>query len=583
MTHTAYSWARNRTMVNRSEHSFTPPANARLVLWSAAAGTILFQSDRAPSRLMLGEQPRHVDGPAIMPAVGDLCGAPKPEWRDALILSDDWTAGGCSTETRLRSFQEVGTRAALFLGTEGLPFDWDGTNRESIRSIVGISINPGDYRRMSAALARSVNSDGRDWHYIWCAPEDSPLLGSVPFIVTDRSMQVALMLAVACNVAFASSQLRKAHRGAPVRKKSRINTAVLVLICELASQMLYLVYLVDGPSLEHTRPAMLSFIVARLVTIVGLQLQSVSILVIALHLRQIRRRAEGRSSTAMSTTRDKLSAIVRPSLAHLHGPDRATTTEPTRRPSLADALTLAIGMSSQLRVEYALILIFVGMIIGDIVVNGILTGLYLGTDALTFVMVLYNALLKILVGAWFVWEGKVISRMLSNSNASRNAHTHHRFVRGARRVGLTINLTVAMLVAHELLRTALHEEGGWAYWWSMLGTSTAAIITLVVQSTLTISMFRPHSIVARTQQRATEASINVPPNTTPSNNAQARKTSIESVVFRSAFRASASSFETNMDDDLSSMASNAGSNDPSPDARRATQTTTNVELDANDA
>lgn len=93
----------------------------------------------------------NVTAPLLRPPTGLLCGAPNEAWRNFIILGDDWSTPGCSMEHRARIIQSAGAAAAIFVGTEGVPFDWDGSDTSDITLMTGV-VPWSDYARLEGHL-----------------------------------------------------------------------------------------------------------------------------------------------------------------------------------------------------------------------------------------------------------------------------------------------------------------------------------------------------------------------------------------------------------------------------------------------
>lgn len=257
----------------------TPPVSAQIALWSATSDLIM-SSHATPYRMLFGDYSTNMSGPALKPSQDLLCSDARAEWKGHIVVAGDWTTPSCSIETRARSLQSVGVTAALFMGTEGLPFTRDASDRSDLR-LPSFVLNPKAYGELIDALSKVERNESS---FLWFSPADTPLLGSMIFMTIDRFLQIAFLVASLSNAAFAAWRIYlfcDASRDA----MTTMTTATLVCSLELLGSILLAVYIIDGPGLEHTRPACMPFIVDRLSLSMYTQLNVLSTLVISMHLR----------------------------------------------------------------------------------------------------------------------------------------------------------------------------------------------------------------------------------------------------------------------------------------------------------
>jgi hypothetical protein len=258
------------------------------------AGNMLYESSSSPWHLMLGNQASNVSGPVVRPPRGELCNEPTHvQWRGYTILGGDWTSPGCSIETRVRIFQAAGAVAAVFVGTEGLPFDWDGSDRQELKNITAVVMNSKDYARLLLHVPERMASVHQDVHqelYLWLEAQDTPLLHSVSFRLIDRALQATFFLAAACNAYLGITRLHGFVRAQRMSRHLTSSAAMWVLSLELAASFLFLLFVVDGPGLEHTRPAVLPWIVDRMVLSLFFECHMLATLVLSSHLRFVCKR-----------------------------------------------------------------------------------------------------------------------------------------------------------------------------------------------------------------------------------------------------------------------------------------------------
>ena len=257
------------------------PHDSRILLWSNASA-IFFQSARAPWHASFGSKPRNASGRVIRPSRDELCTKHTVAWYGAILLGGDWTTSGCSIETRARHFEAAGAAVAIFEGTEGLPFDWDGSDTSNIRIAV-VVINQLLYKRIAGLVANgtSISSDV----LLWLAPEESPLLSDTGFVVFGRSVQALLVVA---NLVVVAIAVRRLIRHWLARKRHQPTLAIQVVALELCSALFLLVVVIDGPGIEHTRPALFPFFVFRMAIALHLNCQMLAVLLFASYLSSVR-------------------------------------------------------------------------------------------------------------------------------------------------------------------------------------------------------------------------------------------------------------------------------------------------------
>ena len=66
-------------------------ASGQELLWSPMAYKMHF-----------GTPPRNLSAPVVVPPRTELCGPGNASWAGHIVLADDWTTPGCSTEARRR-------------------------------------------------------------------------------------------------------------------------------------------------------------------------------------------------------------------------------------------------------------------------------------------------------------------------------------------------------------------------------------------------------------------------------------------------------------------------------------------------
>ena len=214
------------------------PTGSHFGLWSLTTGELLQHSATPPLHTRFGPRPHNVTGALVKPPLKGLCTwrQEMSAWRGSVVLCGDWTFPGCSIEERSRVLTAAGVAAAVFMGTEGLPLDWDGSSYDSI-GIPAIVINPDLYGRVASTLESTVPSG----YMVWLAPQDSPLLHDQSFMLFDRTMQIVFFCAAAANIFLAIYQLiniRKVAKAlARSSKKLKMRTATQVISLELVSAL----------------------------------------------------------------------------------------------------------------------------------------------------------------------------------------------------------------------------------------------------------------------------------------------------------------------------------------------------------
>lgn len=544
------------------EHS-----SIRILLTSTATGAPLLSSSVPPWRFLFGDRVANVSGFVMQPSLSDdMCTNPPPEWRGQIILAGDWTTPRCSPETRARALESVGAVAAVIEGTEGLPFGWDGSDRDTIR-LPTFTLSYKLYGQLKEALslAEADRPTLAPSAHLWLVPEDTPLLQSRAFTIFDRCLQAAFFFFVLTNILLAIWRLHGFWR---VRKLPgiSISAAVTVLTLELIGCCWMLVFIVDGPSMEHTRPALMPFMIDRLSLSLSLEFNMLSMLVMSMHLRQIRKRVEHRVDKANKSNKpqtatihamlakvaSKLSpAAIQPEdpMATIEAglrPTRATRNKKsgrtakytstlggilirrrssTGRRSSVDKLSTAMPTCTLTKHDH----MFAGMVVLLIIVENtlaVLTGLFMAPADVTFYATIYIILVLLVMGFYFMWQATIISRALERATTQYGDRQEgrkspaRRFTLAARRIGVCLIVKVILGLVNEFLRLHLMPDGGWTYWGTLTPISSAVIGCQILASGLAINAFRPPDMGRRQPSRS---SLSMQPATTQTAGSPATK------------------------------------------------------------
>ena len=396
------------------------PAGTRLCLWSLSTGELLQHSTDPPLRTRFGPQLPNVTGALLKPPLAGLC-TWRPEmsaWQDRIVLAGDWTSPGCSIEERARILTDAGATAVIFMGTEGLPLDWDGSAYEGIR-IPSVVIGASRYTRIAEAIDTSATdmstflSDARPAAdiMIWLAPNDTPLMHEPSFLAFDRALQALFFLAAASNVALALYQLARflmaAKRLAASSNKLQAGSAIKVICLELVSALAMIVFIIDGPGMEHTRPVVLPWLAHRLALAVQTEAHMLALLVSSTHLQRIRSRVQNtRPQRSVESSGENFRESIN------------VSDEDTKCCQVASCYHGFV-------VGSILMLVVVDLFIA------VCTGMYIVPDFfVTYIVATYIIFVNTFIGGWFIWQAHVISRMLKRVASSN--HSNRRMTRLSR-------------------------------------------------------------------------------------------------------------------------------------------------------
>ena len=131
-------------LVGSASISPSLPHSARLAVWNASTGALLKAWNTPPFRALFGAQPTNMSATLVRAQSKIACSGSDQTWVGSAVLGGDWTEPGCSIQARSKNFQARGAVAAIFKGTEGLPFDWDGSDVSDVHIVV-IIVRTKDY------------------------------------------------------------------------------------------------------------------------------------------------------------------------------------------------------------------------------------------------------------------------------------------------------------------------------------------------------------------------------------------------------------------------------------------------------
>ena len=459
--------------------AFTPPAHAlnmtslptgaRFGLWSLTSGAMLRHSESPPLYARFGTRPANVSGGLVKPPLDGLCSWSEEmrAWNGRVLLGGEWSAG-CSIEQRSRVFSTAGVAAAIFSGTEGLPLDWDGSDVSSIDVPVMV-ISSSLYYALAADLDASANLT------VWLAPEDTPLLHDTGFIVVDRLLQVLFFLGASANVFLAIYQLARFYIvGKKLAKTSaslNSGAAVTVIGLELISSLAMVLFIVDGPGMEHTRPVLLPWLVHRLALGFQTSFHMLALLFSSKHLRKIRRRVEDTSSHSKRSSID---------VGRSGSIDLGSGTSLRR-------FNCTFRVSS--RWDGIVTFSITSLVVLDLV-SAFLTGLYIPSPDFTFLAATYIALVTLGIGCWFVWQASIISGKLKKAQGSHRRVD--RLSKNSKRIGIvTVIGCIFGAIAEVVINPMLKESGGWTFWWVMMFMWCVMEGFMLIASTQQILAFQP--------------------------------------------------------------------------------------------
>ena len=462
------------------------PPSASVALWNTSTGTLLNQWTRAPYRAAFGSQPANVSATLVVAKTEIACAGSEPTWNGNAVLGGDWTKPGCSIEVRAKNFQDSGALAAIFQGTEGLPFDWDGSTVADIHIAVVI-VGYKDYDELQDAATIAAGSVPP---LVAFAPKDTPLLLDSAFRIVERAIQVAFFIAASYVFLFAAWQLVRFRRTARATGDSQNIHAIRVIGCELLATAGMLIYIIDGPGQEHTRPCVLPWFVHRVSLSVHVEFHLLASLVFYWHLRQIRKRVEtddGPTNSPKSVSRRltgprrSISGMVSLFLEGRHDDGPGSS-------SLCSSSFCSILSSSKLFVSVIVICLVCDF------ASAVLVALYISAGAdFTFYTTIFVACVSFSVGAWFAYQALVIIRAIkrAETEAKSGQSVVSKVSKNAKRNGISMMLSIIFAVASELGRQLLLNEGGMTYWWSLLPLWTLMLGFMLLTSFFQIKAFQP--------------------------------------------------------------------------------------------
>ena len=381
----------------------TLPKSSHLALWNAADGKLLKQWPTLPFRSAYGAQPVNVSAPLVRADPQIACAGDDLKWNGRVVLGGDWTTPGCSIQVRAKNFQARGAVAAIFQGTEGVPFDWDGSDVSDVHITVVI-VRTKDYKELDAS---AVAAGGTPLAVAF-APAVTPLLLNIPFVVVERAIQIVFIIAAVYVSALAVWQLVRFRRVAKQMGSDQNKHAIRVVGCELIATLSILVYIIDGPYMEHTRPCVLPWFVHRISLSLHVEFHLLAALFFYWHLRQIRKRVEsGPRETTRHCAAKKRGSLGTMVSLFLEGRSSKLGGQ-IHLEERCPRLTSALAMSKS-----HLFLIVISICLVCDFASAILVGLYFSaSDGFTLFTTAFVALVSFAIGAWFAYQALMIIRAL---------------------------------------------------------------------------------------------------------------------------------------------------------------------------
>ena len=472
------------------------PQNIHLAAWNASTGALLNSWTTPPFRALFGAQPTNVSATLVRTPPKTACTGFEQRWVGNAILGGDWTTPGCSIQVRAKNFQAGGAVAAIFQGTEGLPFDWDGSDVSGIHIAVVI-VRTKDYKQLDNLAIAS----GTTPLAIAFKPADTPLLLDPIFVATERTIQIVFLLAAVYIIGLAVYQLLCFRRLAKQTGSAQNKHAIRVITCELIAMMSMLIFIIDGPYQEHTRPCVLPWLVHRVSFSLHVEFHLLGALFFYWHLQQIRKSVE-RSSTMRTKRRASLRRLSLGSVVSnfLHGrhnelnccgekePDK---NEPDKNES--DKNESEATLFSAPSTSLIFVCTIVICLLSDFA-SAVLVGLFFsaGEDFTLFSTALLS-LVSFSVGAWFAYQAVMIVRALQEAekNGAKSGQSiASKLSKNASRNGVSMMLSILLGVLNEFMRIILVDEGGMLYWWVLLPLWAMFLLMLLLTSFFQITAFQ---------------------------------------------------------------------------------------------
>ena len=294
-------------------------------------------------------------------------------------------------------------------------------------------------------------------------------------------------------------QLVRFRRTAQATGDSQNIHAIRVIGCELLATVGMLIYIIDGPGQEHTRPCVLPWFVHRVSLSVHVEFHLLACLVFYWHLRQIRKRVEDDDGPTTNTPTRGQSFSRR-----LTGPRRSISTMVSlflegRRDDSGGQMRGSVCICSNSFCSFLVSSkLFVSVLVICLVcefASAVLVGLYISAGGdFTFYTTLLVAIVSFAIGAWFAYQALMIIRALKRAETKGTKSGQSvvsKVSKNASRNGISMMLSIIFAVASELARQLLLEEGGMIYWWSLLPLWTLMLGFMLLTSFFQIRAFQP--------------------------------------------------------------------------------------------
>ena len=269
-------------------------------------------------------------------------------------------------ETRARAAQSVAVAGILFRGSSGSPFLWDGSDRSDIVTPAAILAYPHYDATVALVAATGSAAEGMDAGF---SSEETWMHLDMTFVALERVYQAFVLLGCSVNICLGLWQIKRFYRADILIE--------LVLAIEVLSQVCLLIFVIDGPFMEHTHYSVMPWIADRMMQMFAPQLHSIATFLVALQLRTI------------------ILKIETPALSVGAGDSVFRTLVSCAYRFRYHFFACAIALS----------------VLADFVIS-ILTGLFIGDLFYGVFMSAYVALVSLFVGALFMVQGLFIRRKL---------------------------------------------------------------------------------------------------------------------------------------------------------------------------
>ena len=482
--------------------TFQPPLPAlarRVALWNTTSGELLYESMLPPMHALFGSRPNYTNAPLMQASPEQACSRSTAAWNGHTVLGGDWDDGGCSIQVRAKVFEAAGASTAVFKGTEGVPFDWDGSETGNMQIAVFI-VGYKDYEQLKDAAIGAASSA----LIVTLVPADSPLSDDQAFKIIERTIQILCFLLAFYVLSLAIWQLIRFYQAEQRLKgsstKLQASNAKLVIGSELLATLSMIIYIIDGPFQEHTRPCLLPWIVHRMSLSLHVAFHMLASLIFSFHLRQIRRRVEDHSFTR-AKPKDKLgrrrsSNILRDSMRSTRKARRQSQIQELEASGEPNARCSCTSSSNGLSSRYdGLFIVLIVLCIVFELVSSVLVGSYTVFQDFDFTLFTtgYVALVTFTIGAWFTWQSIMIVRALTKAEGEHGGGSSRvvTLSKNAKRMGVSKMMSIFFAVISEALRQALVQDGGMVYWWTLLPPWTILLFFMMLNSLFQILAFQP--------------------------------------------------------------------------------------------